>query len=94
MTTIAERVQAGHAWLKTNRPDKIPDIDKSLLDVSDPLRCPLGQTGGYYAKDIPVYNLDDFDVWTVRHGFALSDEEYVLGIHTYAELTQEWLKVL
>lgn len=43
MTTIAERVAAGVAWLDQNRPGWVQRINLDTLDLGDPCQCVLGQ---------------------------------------------------
>lgn len=47
-TTIAERVEAGAAWLDLNRPGWVDRIDLETLDLGEPCRCILGQEYGEY----------------------------------------------
>ena len=46
----ADLVAAGAAWLDTNRPGWVADIDLDLLDMADDRNCILGQLYGNFFK--------------------------------------------
>lgn len=99
MSTVAERVQAGYQWLVDNRPDSVGDINPRTVRVSSTYMCPLGQSGGYWsALDmdhsdwlVPGRTLND---WAVAHGFNVESGSWEDIVQGYAELTEEWRKVL
>lgn len=53
MNTIAERVEAGAAWLDANRPGWVDRINLETLDMASPRRCILGQEYGYFGSALP-----------------------------------------
>ncbi len=48
MSTIAERVARGVAWLDETRPGWAERVDLDRLDLASPCRCVLGQEFGDY----------------------------------------------
>lgn len=87
MSTITERVQRGHQWLRENRPYQIAYINLRTLNVANARLCPLGQTGGFLA----AYTQHGMGTsWAAEHGFAGAT-------FTEAEshaLTEAWIKEL
>ena len=50
MTEIKKRVARGAALLDEKRPGWEAMIDLSSLDISDPYKCILGQSGGWLGE--------------------------------------------
>lgn len=97
MSTITERVQRGHAWLRANRADKIANIDTSTLNVADLDLCPLGQTGGYFHGAVET-SIQNFNVWAIEHGFEaesrVDPQTMSFDSMEYQKLTEAWITEL
>lgn len=91
MSTIAERVAAGAAWLDENVPDWVERIDLARLDVSDCVDCVLGQLFGGFSG--APRELIGFDAYPERKGFDL-DARLVYTEAPYRRLTAQWRRVI
>lgn len=90
MTTIAERVAAGAAWLDEHRPGWVDRIDLETLDLGDCANCIVGQEFG----EIIPHRLPE----------AVRDYNPDLGFDAYAEnsrpsythtlLGREWRRLI
>jgi hypothetical protein len=95
--TVAERVQAGAAWLDEHRPGWVADIDLDRLVLSSPCRCVLGQLyGSYYNAPIKYFDTSDYGFDTLAEDEDLPNDDagmdaYVAAIDgEYVELTAAW----
>ena len=96
MTTIAERVARGAAFLDEREPGWDARIDLDTLSLDSPCCCVLGQLHGGYGAGLRATGLGDDDgrdielgfFWTDEHlvGFSLDDEP--------GDLTAEWKRVI
>ncbi len=94
MSTIAERVAAGVAWLDENRPDWWLDVDLDKLVLSSPCRCVLGQLYGEY-EDAPIVDVNTDDEVAVAHGFNAGGHDHPAGpFAEFAALESEWRRVI
>jgi hypothetical protein len=69
MSSIAERVEAGAAWLNEHEPGWRQRIDWDRLDIRDCTRCIGGQLAGVYEAFLRRHNLDSEDAYLL--GFTL-----------------------
>jgi len=94
MTTIAERVAKGAAFLDEREPGWDTRIDLDILSLDSICRCVLGQLHGGFGAGLDAVGLidnNDRDIelgffWTDEHRFDLDDEP--------ADLTAEWKRVI
>lgn len=100
MTNYVAQVDAGIAWLDTNRPCWRSLLDIGSLNMAHVDRCVLGQTGGYTAacadavpyRYCPGGSWEARDLWADAHGFRLPDSVQLIDWATaYDALTAEWL---
>jgi hypothetical protein len=84
MTTIAQRVAEGAAFLDVRDPEWIGKVDLERLDLGSCTRCILGQLAGDYEDGVEMFALDGAD--TVALGFNTT-----LG---FDDLTAEWKRVI
>jgi hypothetical protein len=99
MSTIAERVAAGTAFLDEHSPGWADRIDLVTFDLSSPCRCVLGQV---YAEAASAYEGDDDDL--VLDGFdygveILDVDSAGMGFDVirgseYGPLEDEWKRVI
>jgi hypothetical protein len=86
MSTIAERVDAGAAWLDNHYPRWVDRIDLDTLDLGNCTRCIGGQLAGLYVTFLR------------RHGLTFGDA-FLLGFNVgmggdYALLTAAWRELI
>jgi hypothetical protein len=75
VSTIAERVRAGAAWLDEHEPGWVDRINLDRLDLSSQCRCVLGQLDGDYLTSVIQRGLSEkYDVGT-PFGFSLCIDE-------------------
>ena len=94
MTTIAERVAKGAAFLDEREPGWDARIDLDTLDLGSSHCCVLGQLHGGFGAGLAATGLDDGDgrdielgfFWTDAHRFSLDDEP--------GALAAEWKRVI
>jgi hypothetical protein len=93
--TIAERVNAGAAWLDEHRPGWRNRIDIDTIDVASVRCCPLGQV--YGASWCAPLLLHDGGQGTALGFYAIA-EDLDLGadacLAEYAELTRAWRELI
>jgi hypothetical protein len=87
MSTIAERVAAGAAWLDEREPGWIDRIDLDTLDLRDCTRCVGGQLAGEYLAFLRRHNLDSLDAQPL--GFTLMGSGA-----DFAPLTAAWRELI
>jgi hypothetical protein len=63
VTTVAERVAAGAAYLDEHQPGWSRFIDLKKLDISSSCRCILGQLHGDYEAALFELGMDDEESW-------------------------------
>ena len=85
MSTIEERVARGAAWLDSELPGWVAEIDLNRLVLSSPCRCICGQLYGEYAdRPDAIWHTD------AEHGFnVFSDDPSEWGA-----LEDEWRRVI
>jgi hypothetical protein len=87
MSSIAERVNAGIAWLDEHEPGWRQRVDRDRLDLQNCTRCIGGQLAGVYADFLRRHSLSRVDA--VRLGFNLP------GIgEDFDELTAAWRELI
>jgi hypothetical protein len=87
MSTIAERVAAGAAWLDEHEPGWRQRIDRDKLDLGNCVRCIGGQLAGIYVAFLRRHDLTAGAA--VPLGFNLP------GIgEDYDELTATWRQLI
>ena len=76
--TVAERVQAGAAWLDEHESGWVDRIDLDRLDINSECQCILGQLHGSYKAAPPVQDAADANGahygvlgWAIPLGFGL-----------------------
>ncbi len=91
MSTIAERVARGAAWLDENQPEWLGLIDLGQLRLSSPCRCMLGQLYEDY-----FFATFDLPGSAQEFGFnAHVDNAYSAKQEAeYAALEAEWRRVI
>ena len=105
MSTIAERVAAGAAWLDENRPGWVERIDLQTLNLGDPCRCVLGQEYGSYgqAPDEPlgIGQPEDeiaaglgFNAYILRGDYLADDFDFTPTVDEFIALTAEWRRLI
>lgn len=97
MTTIAERVAAGAAFLDEHEPGWDQRIDLGRLDIAAGCSCILGQLHGDYGVGLSDSGVIDVDV----PGYHLPEEAYGfvwIGIDSeiteIRDLTAEWKRLI
>jgi hypothetical protein len=87
MSTIAERVAAGGAWLDEHEPGWRQRIDRDKLDLGNCVRCIGGQLAGVYSAFLQRHTLSHEDARLL--GFNRAD----IG-RDYDELTTTWRQLI
>lgn len=80
---IAERVEAGAAFLDERHPGWVDDIDTEKLDLIDCRVCVLGQLFGSFSRGLDTLDLGDRSAR--RFGFDTF-------LESYHDLTDAWLE--
>jgi hypothetical protein len=87
MSSIAERVAAGAAWLDEHEPGWIDRIDLDTLDLESCIRCVGGQLAGLYVEFLSRHELSS--------GAAIPLGFNVSGISgDYGPLTAAWRELI
>lgn len=105
MSTIAERVAAGAAWLDEHEPGWVGRIDLDVLDVADDERCIAGQLRGSFGEAVAGWFGDRTACGTAADlGMCLSGMEcdprtpyaewVLLRDAIYARLTAAWRELI
>jgi hypothetical protein len=88
VSSIAERVNAGAAWLDEHEPGWVDRINRDRLDLEDCNRCVGGQLAGWYHYFLQRHDLTDDTA--VRLGF-----DHPLGISgDFDPLTAAWRELI
>ena len=92
MSTIAERVAAGAAFLDEREPGWEQYIDLDTLNIGSSCRCILGQLHGSYSGGMMAMGYVNLpENWDIDLGFMWTDA----GKGDEAtELTVEWMRVI
>lgn len=98
MSTIAERVAAGVAWLDWKLPDWWRDtrIDLSAFDMSEDCRCVVGQLSpqGHYGNAVATHWLDLDEEMATELGFWAGVALFPDNRTDYRALENEWRRVI
>jgi hypothetical protein len=106
MTTVAERVAKGAAFLDEREPGWDARIDLDTLDLQAPCRCVLGQLATHlddYDDDWSYRDITDrFGLviwfWNWKADTSATDLEYGFNadpdVETYDALASEWKRVI
>jgi hypothetical protein len=87
MSTVAERVNAGIAWLDEHEPGWRQRVDRDRLDQEDCTRCVGGQLAGWYHYFLQRHGLSDYAA--IRLGFDL-----VYPHGDFDQLTAAWRELI
>jgi hypothetical protein len=90
MSTIAERVAAGAAFLDEHDPGWFRRVHVASLRLEDCFSCVLGQLAGRYDDGLDEYGLDA--VRSVDLGFG--ELGFLVADCNYGALTAEWARVI
>ena len=91
MSTIAERVAIGVAWLDEHEPGWVSRIDLDTLEMGDCGQCICGQLVGNFQAALKRWGHNPFAVttsdWVEAHGFDVS-------YGGYPSLNTAWRRVI
>ena len=97
ITSVAERVAAGTAWLDENAPDWAHQIDLRTFDITDDCYCVLGQVFGRYWGSPVVVKADEYDDFgdeTRARALGFCAALNTSATEDFDELQVEWLRVI
>lgn len=96
--TVAERVQAGAAYLDEHEPGWVDRIDLETLDINSQCQCILGQLHGSYRDAPPVEAAADADgshygvlAWAIPLGFGMNWNDCITDGR---KLTAAWRELI
>lgn len=95
LSTVADRVAAGAAWLDDHQPGWVDRIDAAQLDLEDCKECVLGQLFGDFAVAVR-HQFGNDDEMVSRLGFEIPVSVMGRGDVSgrYAELTETWRELI
>jgi hypothetical protein len=91
-STAKLMVWHGMEMLKNRAPHVLNDIDLETLDLSDGMKCVLGQGFGMYSAGRDALSLDNKTA--EKYGLYLDDQRYEDFNRDYSLLTEVWIKEL
>jgi hypothetical protein len=97
VSTVAERVAAGAAFLDEQEPGWDKRVDPNQLDIGASCKCPLGQLHGSYSDGLLSTGILDLYGTSadIDHGFMWASRDRFEDVRAEIfVLTAEWKRVI